>query len=687
MNKLAIFVIILASISAILIACGGAATSAPEAIEEAKAPEAMAPTTAPAVKEPAAEQAMLTALSVFSTEQIQVARPVKFGESPVSAALVAAGQLPPVADRLPDEPLVVVVNEIGQYGGIFKRLQTSVGDMSSNAGRITSHGMIRSSGSGLGYVPQTIRSFTPNEDASVWTVKLLKGLKWSDGAPLTADDYLYAHEILTDSSVYPRLPKHIIEAGEPLLQVVKIDDYTVEMRFPRTNWLAETVMFYSSTRSNLPYIPGHYYKQFNANYNDDAQKNAEAEGFETWEKYYTSLDSPVENPDRPFSGAWVWDDPRSEDIVRFSRNHYYGYVDQEGNQLPYIEYLKFGPIAGGTDAVALAAVQGDLDLQGRHLKIEAFPLLKAGEEKGGYTVRFIGDPNGTDLSLTSNLTYNGPEGVLIKNKDWRIAMSYAIDRESISEGYFLGESLPRNSLPAADHPFYPGAEYERKFGTYEPERANAMLDDLMGPRDSEGFRTLPNGDRFEFVISARDAYAAMAAGAELLCRDYQDVGVRCTPEVLGGSLLSQRGKDNEIMARTTWAMGAADVYVYSGVTLPIGAGGTWGAEWGKWYASKGAEGEEPPAEVRNLYDLFANAGLTKDAGVTNAQEIHKWIVDNKVMTGVVGGIGSYGMVVIDNDLANVPDWYANRVTINTPNTAFPDQFWFRSEERRAQAPR
>jgi peptide/nickel transport system substrate-binding protein len=634
-------------------------------------------------------RAKLVSIDISSAIVNLVDPPAQYNESPDSAKLVAEGLLPPVEERLPDDPIVFQVPEIGQYGGELRRVHLSPGDINCSSGRIASRGFLTPSGDGTGWIPLTGRSWSPNEDATVWTLKLPRNGKWSDGFPHSARDFLYQYEVQTDTEIKPRQTKYIRESGDPIMTFVQgEDEWTVEFRYSAPNWLMEYQMHFGCTPVNAPFKPAHYLEPFNLNYNPEANNVAEAAGYDGWVQYYTSFaEQPQFNVDLPGNSAWIYDDPRDVPTVRFSRNHYFVWVDQAGNQLPYIGNLRFGPMVSGTDGVNLAAAQGLIDLQGRHMKFENFPLFKENEEKGGYVVNFVRDDMGSDVAIYWNLTYDGPERLLLENREWRIAMSYAIDRDSINETTFLGEGTGRNALPASYHAFYPGAEYERKFGTYEPELANSMLDGLMGPKDSEGFRTLLNGDRFEFVISSRDAYAAMTAGAELLCRDIEQVGVRCLPEVLGGSLLSQRARDNDVMSRTTWAMGAADVYVYSGVTLPIGAGGTWGAEWGKWYASQGKEGEEPPAEVRRLYDLFASAGLTKDAAVNNAQEMHKWIVDNKVMTGVVGGIGSYGMVVIDNDLANWPEFYANRVTLNTPNTAFPEQFWFRSEERRAQTPR
>ena len=64
-----------------------------------------------------------------------------------------------------------------------------------------------------------------------------------------------------------------------------------------------------------------------------------------------------------------------------------------------------------------------------------------------------------------------------------------------------------------------------------------------------------------------------------------------------------------------------------------------------------------------------------------AQEIYRWLIDNMVETGIIGASGLHGIFLAKNDLVNVPDWFAGWA-YNRPFNAFPDQFWYRSEERR-----
>ena len=175
--------------------------------------------------------------------------------------------------------------------------------------------------------------------------------------------------------------------------------------------------------------------------------------------------------------------------------------------------------------------------------------------------------------------------------------------------------------------------------------------------------------------------------AEQMCVDFEEVGVRCELEVLGILLQRDRSRADKVMARSWMQFLTGEMYTYGFQTLPINPGGAWGSKWGTWYAAgrKVVEGaEEPPPEVVHLFDLYDGAKFTKDGPVNAAREIYKWIVDNQVEIGVIGGTGVFSAILIVNaDLANFPETFANRGGLNSPSTAFPEQMWYRSAERRA----
>ena len=726
MNKLGIFVMILASVSAIIVACGGSdeptsapavtapeATTAPAAAAAVKAPEATTDTSMQPIADAAAVVktqtgrgadvasaggasaaavaiapvvGKLLSYGTFAGDITLVDAPV-FKESPWSAELVASGDIPPIEERL-SNPLVLVVDEIGEYGGVMRRVQTSPLDVHAIAGRISHRGLLRASGDGTGFLPSGAGSYSPNEDGSVWTVKTRAGGKWSDGSLNTSEDYRYQWETYSDPEIIGGSVDWINNSGDPPLQVLVIDEETVEFRYSGPNWLFETHVAEGHLPHGYPLYPSEYMKQYNANYNPDAQKIAEAAGFETWELYYhANRNQWHHNPNLPSMASYLFESNTAKPLVHFSRNHYHNMVDQEGNQLPYIDGMRVGPSAsGGNDAVALLAAQGELDFQARGLGISYFPLLKEGEAKGNYQLKLVPDTAGTDVSLTFNLTYDGPERVLTGNKAWRIAISQAIDRDEINEVLFLGQGTPRNGLPSLDHPFHPGPEYENIYWTDIPASI-AGLDAVMGPKDGEGFRTMPNGDRFQFEITTSDTGIGLPA-MEMVCLDLQAVDVRCTVLPLGGMMRVQRIRASQFMANPSGHCCTGELYMFSSVTLPTGRWG-WAPEWGGWYGGGKStdSGEEPPAEIKALHKLYEDAKLAPENAINSAKEIFKFYAEEAVAPGIMGGIGGFAVMVIHNDLAGVPDFWANRNGLQSPQNAFPERFYFTNPERRTERPK
>ena len=425
----------------------------------------------------------------------------------------------------------------------------------------------------------------------------------------------------------------------------------------------------------------HYLKQFHTKYNPDAEATAQAAGFDNWQSYFQNRYHPRDNPERPSTAPWLWETTGSEPIIRMVRNPYYPIVDQEGNQLPYIDRQRF-ETATSSDVLNLRAAQGEVDFQGRHLNFENFTVLRQGEEKGDYHLKSIVDPHGSDMAMFFNITFDGPEKVFLADTDWRRAVSMSIDRESIKEISFGGKGTARNALPAPGHPYYPGDEWDTKYATYEPEKASEILDGVMGAKDDEGFRTMPDGSRFEVSLTVADSLGSDVDGGEQICNNLKEVGVRCRLDVLERSLMLSRSSANELMLRMNVLWETPILFLNPQHILPSNTRWGWATEYGRWYESQEKEGTVPPPEIKHLYDIMAQApSVPPEEQAKIAQEIYRWLVDNMVETGIIGASGLHGIFLVKNDLVNVPDWFAG-FAYNRPFNAFPDQFWYRSEERR-----
>jgi peptide/nickel transport system substrate-binding protein len=158
--------------------------------------------------------------------------PKQFKEAPQLAELVKQGKLPPVQDRIPQEPLVVKpVKETGKYGGTWRRGFTGPGDV-ENGNRINaSDKLLFWDYTGTKIVPSVAKSVDMSADGKVYTIRLRKGMKWSDGAPFTADDFVFWFEDLySDKDIVPTPIADMRVNGKPG-KVVKVDETTVQFVF------------------------------------------------------------------------------------------------------------------------------------------------------------------------------------------------------------------------------------------------------------------------------------------------------------------------------------------------------------------------------------------------------------------------------------------------------------------------
>ncbi len=656
----------------VLAACG--APAAPAAEEAAPAAEEAAP---------AAEEAAPAA------EEAAPAVETKYKEAPMLAEMVAAGELPNVDERLPEEPLVEEVAEsIGQYGGTLRRAFLGPSDH-NNYVRVVYDALVRFSPDGSEVIPHIAKGWESNDDFSEWTVYLRPGAKWSDGEPLTADDVMFWYnDILLNEELSPSPSGWMVNADGSTATVEKIDDYTVKWTFgqPNTAFLLDLANKDGADLSigNLAYAPAHYLKQFHPAYADaDAlQALVDEAGFETWVELFTLKALPQTNADRPTTAAWVPDNSTVADqVFVLKRNPYYVGVDTEGNQLPYIDEVRFTFFAD-KEALNLAAVSGELDFQARHINMSNYPVLKENEDKGGYHVVTWPTFGGSDAVIMFNQTYeNDPAvGELLRNKDFRVALSYAMDREAIKELAFLGLGEARQGVPAPNHPYYPGDEYAYKYTENDPDQANALLDGIgMTERDGDGFRLMPNGEPLDIEIQVIPAFGNWTDVGQLVVEQWADVGVKAHVEIRERALGFQMRDTNELMTEI-WNEDTTG-FPFSGqpkMDPRSDPALTFGPLFRKWYQTNGAEGVEPPDEIKKLVEIIDEGKVSgRDRQIELAQELFKIWADNIWEIGTVGLTPMIqGVVVVNNDLYNVPDTAGNDWPLRTPGDTRPETYYF-----------
>src|ERR1051326_2052101 len=469
--------------------------------------------------------------------------PHKFQEAPELAELVRQGKLPPVAQRLPDEPLVLKpLNSVGKYGGVWRRGFVGPGD-GENGNRINaSDKLLFWDYTGNKIIPSIAKSVDQSEDGKITRVTLRKGMKWSDGAPFTADDFVFWFEdIYSNREIVPTGIADLSPAGKPG-KIVKIDEATVEFQFEVPYFLLREMLAGDTligggmsvgmyqNRSFGCYAPKHYLKQFLPKYSseDEVNKMARAQGFEKWVRMLHNKKDWNLNIELPVIGPWKTVKPINTPTWVMERNPFYYAVDTEGNQLPYINQVVM-TLAEDLEVLNLRAMAGQYDMQERHIDIAKLPVILENRDRGGYDVHLDLAFNGSDTPI--HFTQSSPADPEIAkwltNAVSRRALSLEIDRDQLNQTFWLGLGKPGSTAPAESMPQCPGKEWLSKWSTLDLAQANKMLDGLgLTQKDGDGYRLrTDNGERLRLEVQTVRAFLPWPQQLEMGAQHWRRAGI------------------------------------------------------------------------------------------------------------------------------------------------------------------
>jgi peptide/nickel transport system substrate-binding protein len=611
----------------------------------------------------------------------------KYHEAPALAEQVKAGKLPPVEQRLPEQPLVVpVVEKVGEYGGVWRRAFLGPAD-ANNYVRVVYDSLFRFSPDGAEIEPKLALGAKTSADYKVWTILLRKGARWSDGAPFTADDILFWYkDVLLNKDLTPSVPSWIRNADGTAAKVEKVDDYTVLFTYdrPATLFLYEVANQDGPDMAYAMFLPAHYLKKFHPAYTskDEVDRLAQAASFKAWNELFLLRATPAQNPERPTMAAWMPATRVSDPVFTIRRSPYYIGVDKDGNQLPYIDEVRFTYFAD-QQALNLAAIAGDFDMQARHIQMTNYPVLKEQEKTGKYRVITWPTFGGSDAVIAINTTYTADPviGKLMATKEFRIALSYAINRDEIKESVFLGLGEARQAVPAPWHPYFPGKEVAAKYTEFDRDKANKMLDALgLTKRDAQGIRLMENGKPATVEISVVPAFGAWPDVAQLVAKDWQAVGIKAIVQIRERALHFNMRAANQLMTEIWNEDTTAFPFTGNSKFDPRNVTGmlTVGPLYTQWLTSGGKEGVEPIEPFKRIMQLVDTArSVGRDGQIQAAQELFRIWADNVFEIGTVGLTPMVqGVVVINSKLHNVPATTGNDWPLRTPGNTRTEQYFF-----------
>lgn len=629
--------------------------------------------------------ASLTGCELLSTkpsDESDPPAPPDSKEAPQLARLVAEGALPPVEERLPEEPLKVTpLQEVGRYGGTIRRGELSI-ETRRNVIIFARASLVEWGLREVEPVPGLARSWEISPDQRAYRFQLRKGVRWSDGSPFTADDLLFYYEsVLRNEDLTPVVPAWLRSGSEPA-EVVRLDDHAVEFRFTEPTSLFLRYLAYPPNGLSI-LTPAHYLRRFHPDHTatSELEKLLAKAGFENWVDYFWNRADAWFNPDLPVLGAWkVSQPPEGGTRAVMERNPYYWKVDTEGKQLPYIDRLEFTALDENT--VVLRASGGDIDLQYSYMGTRNMPLLARGAESAGYRVlRWKYDAPGVDLY--TNQSHADPVlRHLMQNLDFRAALSHAINRDEINQVFYNGAGTPGHSVAIPEDPYHVEGSGQR-FLEYDPDTANRLLDRVgLTERDDEGFRLRPDGAplkltistfTFESGIEPVDAY-------QLVKQGWEAVGVRTHVDNMDRSLWSARITRNQfdiagyIVAGYMWD-------INPGWFVPTDVSTYWAPLFGEWYATGGRAGERPPPLLRRLQELYDQLTRAPDEE-TRLSLGRQILVMHDENVWIIGTVSApFQPVVVADDLVNVKEEAVGSYRTGHEGVTWVEQVFYRHPER------
>ncbi len=673
-------------------ACGDGPpqSAAPEA--PAAAPAAGGEAVAPAAAEGPSLNEYQTQREACTTESpcwpsVSETIPTAFSEAPTLADRVASGDLPAVEERLPVNPLVIEPTEmIGEYGGVLRRAFTGPGDRQNYERWINDYTLFWDAGA-TEIRPRLAWQWESNDDGTEWTIYLREGLKWSDGEPFSADDYLFWREFIVGNDELVPVKPWWIQWGGELATFEKIDDSTFTITFaaPFPTWpvnlASSTVSGYlqgGRTGGGL-YAPHHYLEQFHPDFigEEEATAKAQEAGFDTWNLFFLAMADAAMNPDSPVMAPWKPTTILASNELVFERNPYFWAVDTEGQQLPYFDGISL-ELVEELEVLNLRAIAGNYTIQGRHIDFSKLPVIRENQEQGGYFVNFWTSSTRNPAAVYINQDWNEDPDIAaytVDSLDFRKALSLAIERSEINETFFLGVGTESSLCPADTPPYFNSDRWNEEFGRFDPDESNAILDSIgLEQKDSEGYRLLPSGERLVLRIDAvSGSFLPYPEIGERIGQMWKDIGIQLVVNPVERSLWIERSEANEPMMSlfetgewnpetvtrlipdSRWAPVAS---IWGGTPNPDPADYD-GPQWVKdqilkhWEAIQTAD----PAERRQNY--------------VEGMEI---MCDNQPILGMVVDVPVYTSL-IKNNVRNVPKPFEWVVYAQTPGNGMPEQFF------------
>lgn len=352
------------------------------------------------------------------------------------------------------------------------------------------------------------RSLEISSDGKIYTLKIRRGLQWSDGKPFTVDDVLFSYQVMVDPKILTGIKDVFKQSDESYPLLEKLDSETLRFTQKEVNAL------FTSVIGNLYILPKHH-----------LEKDYLAGNF--MQTLLVGSDPKF----IPVLGPYMIDSYTPGQRIVFKANPYYWKFDKNGVRLPYIPRVT-RLIVPDHNSTLIKFQNGETDMH--EVQPSEFDLLKAGEAAGAYTVYDLGPGLNThffDLNLGQKKNAKGVPYVdprktaLFNDKRFRQALSYAIDREGIVKTVFQGRAVPISTLTSPGNKLWKSPTPMAY--PYDLNKARALLDEIgIKDKNGDGIREFEDGRPVEFTIKTNTERASRVQMGNLIKQDFAAIGVQ-----------------------------------------------------------------------------------------------------------------------------------------------------------------
>lgn len=359
--------------------------------------------------------------------------------------------------------------------------------------------------------PRLAKSIKISPDHLEYTIELRKGLRWSDGKPITADDVFFTFDTLIRKGYGSSSTRDTLTVYGKYPEITKVDDLTVKFR------TARPFAPFLNCLANAPVAPKH------------------------------AVEPITERPMEEFHGFWdVNCDPKSMVVsgpfklnrylagqrVELVRNPYYAMVDKLGRRLPYLDRFVIA-IVPDQNTQILKFYGNELDfLDIKTVRGFDAALMKQRESSGNFKMYNLGPDDGTVFLMfnmnrrknpRTNKFYVDP----IKQKwfndpHFRQAVSHAINRKRLVDNILRGVGL---SLYTAESPA--SLYFNKALKPYGQDlKYSEELLMRGGFKKRDGRLYDRDGNRVEFTLNTNAGNTARDATCIMLVNDLKELGMK-----------------------------------------------------------------------------------------------------------------------------------------------------------------